>query len=37
MIRRLLNRLRQPAHIGWGGDPTNPWTPCWTPTDWEIR
>lgn len=36
-LRRLLDRLRGPAFIGWGGDYTHPWMPCWTPDGIEIR
>jgi hypothetical protein len=37
MIARLLARFRRPAHIGWGGDPINPFETCWNPTGMEIR
>ncbi len=33
-----LRGLRQPAHIGWGGDPRDPFTTCWNPDPkGEIR
>jgi hypothetical protein len=37
VIARLWARFHRPAHIGWGGDPINPWQSCWNPTPEEIR
>ena len=39
LIRRLLARLRQPAHIDRFGDYRGDltFTPCWTPNGLEIR
>jgi hypothetical protein len=36
-LRRALRHYRRPDHIGWGGDPADPFAAVWNPWAGEIR